>query len=271
MKKVIVITGASSWMWKETAKKLISEGHTVYALARRIEQMEDLQSLWGYPMQMDVSNENEIIQTVKTIIQKEWKIDVLWNNAWFGLYGTVEDVPLDEARRQFEVNVFWTANMIQKVLPYMREKKSWTIINTSSMWGKMYFPMWDWYHASKHAIEWLSDCLRLDLKAFNINVVILEPWFIATEFGWVLIQNLSKIKNSAYSNLMSKIMAGTKKSDETWDNSDPSVIANAISKIVNTTKPKTRYKVGKYAKLMVWMRVYLWDKIFDNIVMSQIK
>ncbi|MBW1656709.1 oxidoreductase [Flavobacterium quisquiliarum] len=270
MKKIILITGASSGMGKEAAKALIKQGHTVYAAARRINQMQDLKALGGYPIQMDVTNESEIETTINAIIQKEGKIDVLWNNAGFGLYGSVEDVSLDEARRQFEVNLFGIAAVTQKVVPHMRKANSGTIINTSSMGGKMYFPMGAWYHASKHAVEGLSDCLRLELKAFNIKVVVLEPGFIATEFGSVLLDNFSKIsKKSAYANLMEKIIEGTKKSAEGNGSSSPAIISDTVIKIVNSNNPKTRYRVGKFAKPMVWMRTYLGDKLFDKIVMSQ--
>jgi len=257
-------------MGKETARKLIQEGHTVYTVARRIDQMQDLKALGGFPMQMDVTNDADIQKVVETVVQKEGKIDVLWNNAGYGLYGSVEDVPLSAARTQMEVNVFGMAAMTQKVVPYMRKAKSGTIINTSSMGGKMYFPMGAWYHASKHAVEGLSDSLRLELQPFNIKVVVLEPGFIATEFGSVLMDNFSKLpKDSAYLNLMHKIAEGTKKAAESGGASKPSIIANTVSKIVRSENPKTRYRVGKYAKPMVWMRTYLGDRIFDKIVMSQ--
>lgn len=270
MKKVILITGASSGMGKETAKVLIGLGHVVYPVARRIENMNDLKEIGGFPIQMDVTNEEEIKQVVNSIIQKEGKIDVLWNNAGYGLYGAVEDVSIDDARRQMEVNVFGMAAVTQQVVPYMRQANAGTIINTSSMGGKMYFPMGSWYHASKHAVEGLSDCLRLELKQFNIKVVVLEPGFIATEFGSVLIDNFSKIsKNSVYKNLMDKIIEGTKKASEGNGSSKADVIADTIVKIINTNNPNTRYRVGKFAKPMVWMRIYLGDKLFDKIVMSQ--
>jgi Short-chain dehydrogenases of various substrate specificities len=269
-KKVILITGASSGMGKETAKALIGQGHTVYTVARRIDQMQDLKKLGGYPIQMDVTVEADIQNVVNTIIQKEGKIDVLWNNAGYGLYGSVEDVSLDEARKQMEVNVFGMAAMTQKVVPYMRKANAGTIINTSSMGGKMYFPMGAWYHASKHAVEGLSDCLRLELKPFNINVVVLEPGFIATEFGSVLLNQFEKIsKQTAYRNMMDKIIDGTKKAAQGNGSSKPTVISDTIVKIVNTKKPRTRYRVGKFAKPMVWMRTYLGDRMFDKIVMSQ--
>lgn len=270
MKKVILITGASSGMGKESAKALIQQGHIVYTVARRIDQMQDLKALGGHPIQMDVTNESDIQNVVETIIEKEGKIDVLWNNAGFGLYGSIEDVPLDEARKQMEVNVFGMAAMTQKVVPYMRKANSGTIINTSSMGGKMYFPMGAWYHASKHAVEGLSDCLRLELKPFNIKVVVLEPGFIATEFGSVLLNQFDTLpKDSAYKNIMDKIAKGTADAAKGNGSSQPSVISDAILKIVNSSNPKTRYKVGKFSKMMPWMRIYLGDKLFDKIVMSQ--
>ena len=270
MKKVILITGASSGMGKESAKILIRQGHTVYTVARRIDKMQDIKTLGGHPIQMDVTNESDIQQVVDTIIQQEGKIDLLWNNAGYGLYGSIEDVPLHEARKEMEVNVFGMAAMTQKVLPYMREAHSGTIINTSSMGGKMYFPMGAWYHTSKHAVEGLSDCLRLELKPFNIKVVILEPGFIATEFGTVLLDHFSKITSeSAYKDIMDKIAKGTADSAKGNGSSNPSVIADTIVKIANANNPKTRYKVGKFSKIMPWMRIYLGDKLFDRIVMSQ--
>lgn len=272
MKKVILITGASSGMGKVTAEKLIKEGHTVYAVARRIDQMQDLTSIGGKPLQMDVTNEANIEKVVDTIIQNEGKIDVLWNNAGYGLYGSVEDVSLEEARKQMEVNVFGLAAVTQKVVPFMRKQKSGLIINTSSVGGKVYFPMGTWYHASKHAVEGLSDCLRLELKPFGIDVVILEPGFIATEFGSVLLNNFEKIsKDSAYSDMMNAIITNTKKTEAEGGNSQPTVIADAVSKIIKTKNPKTRYSVGKMAKPLIFLRNLVGDKMYDKIVTSQLK
>jgi short-subunit dehydrogenase len=270
-KKVILITGASSGMGKESAKALIQQGHAVYTVARRIDQMQDLNAMGGHAIQMDVTKDSDIQNVVDTIIKKEGKIDVLWNNAGFGLYGSVEDVPVEDARQQFEVNLFGLAAITQKVLPYMRKANSGTIINTSSMGGKMYTPMGAWYHASKHAVEGFSDCLRLELKQFNINVVILEPGIIVTEFGDVMLKNISKYSaQGAYADLTSKLVVATKKMYEKGQGSKTTVISNTISKIVNERKPKTRYRVGMWAKPMVWLRIYLGDKIFDKIVMSQV-
>lgn len=272
MKKVILITGASSGMGKVTAEKLIKEGHTVYTVARRIDQMQDLANIGGKPLQMDVTNEADIEKVVDTIIQNEGKIDVLWNNAGYGLYGSVEDVSLEEARKQMEVNVFGLAAVTQKVVPYMRKQKSGLITNTSSVGGKVYFPMGAWYHASKHAVEGLSDCLRLELKPFGIDVVILEPGFIATEFGSVLLSNFEKIsKDSAYSEMMNAIITNTKKTEAEGNNSQPTVIADAVSKIIKTKNPKTRYSVGKMAKPLIFLRNLVGDRMYDKMVTSQLK
>lgn len=270
-KKVILITGASSGMGKESAKALIEQGHTVYTVARRIDQMEDLKKRGGFPMQMDVTNDEQVQSVIDHIIRKEGNIDVLWNNAGYGLYGSVEDIPVDEARRQFEVNLFGLASITQKIVPYMRKAKKGLIINTSSMGGKMYTPMGAWYHASKHAVEGFSDCLRLELKEFNIDVVVLEPGIIVTEFGDVMLQNIQRFSGKgAYAGLTQKLVAATQQMYNKGQGSKASVISKTISKIVSSEHPKTRYRVGLWAKPMVWLRIYLGDRMFDKIVMSQV-
>ena len=271
MKKVILITGASSGIGKEAAKMLIEQGHIVYAAARRIDQMQHLQTLGGFPIQMDITNEGDIQHVVDVIIEKEGKIDVLWNNAGYGLFGTIEDIPLSEARKQFEVNLFGLASLTQKVTPYMRQAKTGTIINTSSMAGKMYTPLGAWYHATKHAVEGFSDCLRLELRPFNIDVVVLEPGIIETEFGEVAVNNISQYSASgAYSGMTDKVIKAAQKLYQEGNGSKSAIVAKTVVNIVASKHPKTRYRVGKFAKSMVWMRVHLGDWLFDKIVMSQV-
>jgi short-subunit dehydrogenase len=181
-RQVVLITGASSGMGKETAKTLIEEGYTVYAAARRVEQMADLAELGGIPIKMDVTKEEDVVAAVERVKEGHGGVDILINNAGFGLYGAVEDVSLDAARYQFEVNMFGLAHLTQLVLPYMRQKRAGKIVNISSMGGKIYTTLGAWYHATKHAVEGWSDCLRLELKQFNIDVIIIEPGGIQTEF-----------------------------------------------------------------------------------------
>jgi len=273
MNKVILITGASSGMGKDAAIRLINDGHKVYTAARRIEKMKDLKDLGGHPIKMDISNDQEVQDVVDAIIDKEGKIDILWNNAGYGLYGSVEDITIEEAKRQFDVNLFGLANLTKKVLPYMRKANSGKIINTSSMGGKMYTLLGSWYHATKHALEGWSDCLRLELKPFNIDVVILEPGAIRTEFGEVMNKPmLERSKGSVYEKMAKTVAKATREFYGNDKNSSPtSVITETIVKIVNAKKPKTRYRVGKWAKPMVWMRVYLGDRLFDKILATQIK
>ena len=270
--KVILITGASSGMGKVTALELVKKGYIVYAAARRTDRMSDIQENGGHVMEMDVTKESDITRVVDTIIQQQGKIDILWNNAGYGLYGAVEDVPLEEARKQFEVNLFGIASLTQKVLPHMRKAGSGTIINTSSMGGKMYMPLGAWYHATKHALEGWSDSLRLDVKPFGIHVVILEPGAIATEWGGIMMDNMLKYSGKgAYSEIAHKVARTNKALNEKGDVSDPSVISDTIIKIIEAKRPKTRYLVGKWAKPMVWMRLNLGDNMFDKMVMSQFK
>jgi short-subunit dehydrogenase len=268
MGKVILITGASSGMGKETAKQLITEGHKVYTAARRMEHMDELKRLGGIPIQMDMTDDAGIQSVVDTVIKNEGRIDVLWNNAGYGLYGSVEDVNMNDARNQFEVNLFGLASLTQKVIPFMRKARSGTIINTSSMGGKMYTPLGSWYHASKHALEGWSDCLRLELKQFNIKVVILEPGIVQSGFAEVTMQQM--INNSGqgtYAGMVESIS----KAGGTIKMSPPSVISKTVAKIINAAHPKTRYRVGAMAKPLVWMRVYLGDNLFDKIMLSQVK
>lgn len=267
-KKVILITGASSGMGKVSARKLLQEGHCVYVVARRLDLMQDLEVEGAIAMKMDITNNDEVKQVVDTIIQKEGKIDVLWNNAGYGLFGPVENVSIDQARYQFEVNLFGLAHLTQLVLPHMRSQRSGTIINTSSVGGKVYTPLGAWYHATKHALEGFSDCLRLEVKQFNIHVVLLEPGIIETEFADVLEANTTKLGiGEAYRSFTDTVLAASRKIYEPGKGSKPDVIANTISKIVRSTRPKTRYRVGKLAKPIVWMRLYLGDRIYDKLVM----
>ena len=272
MKKVILITGASSGMGKDCALALIKQGHIVYGAARRTALMQDLLDAGGHAIELDITQPASINHAVNRIMSEQGRIDVLFNNAGYAVYGAVEDITIEEARNQFEVNLFGLAAITQAVVPLMRAQNKGLIINTSSMGGKMYTPLGAWYHASKHAVEGFSDCLRLELKQFNINVVILEPGIIVTEFGDVMLKNISKFSaEGAYSTLTRKLVTATKKMYENGQGSKTTIISKTVTKIVNSVKPKTRYRVRLWAKPMVWMRIYLGDKLFDKIVMSQVK
>lgn len=272
MKKIILITGASSGLGKDFALQLLKEGHIVYGAARRIDKMNDIESAGGKAIEMDVTNEEQIKAAVKTIINEQGKIDVLINNAGYAVYGAVETVSTEDAKRQFDVNIFGLANITKEVLPHMRKQNSGKIINISSMGGKMYTPMGAWYHATKHALEGWSDCLRLELQPFNIDVVIIEPGGIKTEFGDVLYDPMvSRSKGTPYESMANILAKTTKEMYDKGKVSPPSVITNLIIKAINSKKPKTRYVAGKFAKPMMFIRKYFGDRVFDKIIMSQVK
>jgi short-subunit dehydrogenase len=270
MNKVILITGASSGMGYVTALELIKTGHIVYGAARRSEKMEEIEDAGGRILKMDVTNSKEVEEGVNRIIKEQGKIDILWNNAGYGLYGPVEDINLDKARYQFEVNVFGPALLTQLVLPYMRKQRSGLIINTSSMGGKIYTPLGAWYHATKHAFEGWSDCLRLELKEFGIKVVILEPGLIETGFADGVENMFNKDSlNGAYKDIVKSMLDAA--TSGSMKGSDPILIAKTVKKIINSKNPKTRYLTGKMAKPLVRLRNLFGDKMYDRIIMSQIK
>ncbi|QYK04373.1 oxidoreductase [Shewanella zhangzhouensis] len=270
MKKVCVVTGASSGMGKDGALKLIKEGHIVYGLARRVSQMTELVAAGGFAIETDVTSIESIERAVAQIVAEQGRIDVLWNNAGYSVTGAVEDVSYEDAKRQFEVNLFGLAEMTKAVLPTMRKQKSGTIINTSSVGGKIYTPLGAWYHASKHALEGWSDCLRLELKPFNINVVIIEPGGISSEFGDVLYQPLvERAKGGAYQ-AMSTAVARTYKAiySNSKSMSSPAVIGELVVRIVASNSPRTRYIAGYMSRTILCLRSLLSDRIFDKVIMS---
>lgn len=270
-KKVILVTGASSGIGKVSALQLVKEGHVVYGAARRIDKMQDIIEAGGKAIQMDVTQAENVKRAVDEIIENEGRIDVLFNNAGYAVYGAVETVSIEDAKKQFEVNIFGLANITKEVLPHMRKQKSGSIINTSSMGGKMYTPLGAWYHATKHALEGWSDCLRLELKPFGIDVVIIEPGGIKTEFADVLYQPMiERAKGSPYEDISNKLAKSTMELYSKNQLSPPSVIASVVSKAVSAKKPKTRYVAGKFAKPMLFIRKYFGDRVFDKIIMSQV-
>ena len=271
-KKTALVTGASSGMGKEIAKRLIADGFQVYVAARNVEKMDDLVKLGARALKMDVSHEDQIKAAADRILSEAGGVDVLVNNAGFGLYGPVEDVTIDEARYQFEVNVFGAARLTQLLLPTMRERRSGTIVNITSMGGKIYTLLGAWYHATKHALEGWSDCLRLELAPFGIRVVIVEPGLIETGFGDVVSAGLlARSGKGAYATLTQAVAKSTQDAYGHGRGTSPGVIAEIVSKAVKTGKPRTRYVAGAYAKPMIVIRKWFGDRMFDRMIMSQMR
>ncbi len=262
--QTVLITGASSGIGKETARCLLQQGYVVYAAARRVEHMRDLEDMGATALKMDVTREEDIVAGVKRINEERGGTDVLVNNAGFGLYGPVEETPLDAARYQFEVNLFGLARLTQLVLPRMREKGAGKIVNISSIGGKVYSPLGSWYYASKHALEGWSDCLRWEVKRFGIDVIIIQPGLIRTEFGDVAFGGLKEnMRDSAYSRIFDRL---TERMDGYGGGSSPSVIADVVLKAVRARRPRTRYAAGRFAKPTLLFRKLAGDRMFDRLL-----
>lgn len=267
--KIALVTGASSGIGKETVKSLLAEGATVYAAARRVEKMTELTASGARVIPLDVTEEDSLVSAVNQIAKEAGSVDILVNNAGYGSYGAVEDVPLQEARRQFEVNIFGLARLTQLVLPGMRKNGYGKIINISSIGGKIYTPLGAWYHATKHALEGFSDSLRFETAAFGIDVVVVEPGGIATEWGQIAVDNLRKtFVKGAYARLAGQTADRTEKMYSSGKLSHPSVIATVIRQAVTVRRPKTRYAAGSMAGFALFMRRWLSDRMFDRMIRS---
>ena len=264
MGKIVLITGASSGMGREAAILLAKGGHTVYAGARRANRMDDLSAHGITPIEMDVSRGEDNERAVRRIIDAEERIDVLINNAGFGLCGAVEDIPLDDARYQFEVNLFGLAHLTQLVLPHMRAQGAGRIVNISSMGGRIFTPLGAWYHATKHALEGWSDCLRIETAPFNIQVVLIQPGGIRTEFGEVVAGELRKYRaGSAYKASLDRFLAMVSDPKTMSRGTDAGVLAQVFVEASTAARPRRRYVKGAFARPLMFIRKWFGDAAYE--------
>lgn len=264
-KKVALVTGASSGIGMATALELQAKGFTVYGAARRTDRMQKLSDNGIYTLTLDVTDNASMVSCIDSIMETEGKIDILVNNAGYGSFGAIEDVPMEEAHRQLEVNLFGLARMTQLIIPSMRKNSFGKIVNISSVGGKLCVPFGGWYHTTKFAIEGFSDCLRMELVPFGIDVIIIEPGLIKTDWGIIAADNLKRVSvNGAYAvaanrtaEKMMKYYAGSMLTK-------PEIIAKKIATAVTVRKPKTRYIIGFGAKPFVCLKYLLSDRMFDR-------
>ena len=268
MKKTVLITGASSGIGEETAKSLLAAGYIVYAGARRVDRMQPLVDAGARLLALDVTDDTSMTTAVETIVRETGRIDVLINNAGYGSYGALEDVPLEEARRQFDVNIFGLARLTQLVLPTMRAQRSGRIVNISSIGGKIGEPFGSWYHATKFAVEGLSDSLRMELRQFDIDVVVIQPGAIISEWNGIARDGLIKYSgNGPYRDSARAYVKFMETADSGRLPSPPSVVAKTIVKAVQARRPKTRYVTGGGAKPVLFLRRVLSDRAFDAMML----
>src|SRR5574341_412936 len=226
-KRVALVTGVSAGIGKAIVRRLLADGWTVYGGARRVERMEDIRSEGARIVRLDVTDEASMKSAVDALLAAEGRIDALVNDAGYGSYGALEDVPLDEARRQFEVNVFGLMRLTQLVLPSMRAARAGAIVNVSSMGGRLWMPIGGWYHATKHALEVLSDALRVETRPFGVRVVVVQPGAIESEWAGIAAGTLERTsRRSAYERLATPVMRALRNYGSA---ASPDVIAAAVS------------------------------------------
>jgi NAD(P)-dependent dehydrogenase (short-subunit alcohol dehydrogenase family) len=265
--KVALVTGASSGIGDATARRLAQLGYTVYAVARRADRMAALKERGIRTEPADVTDDATLVALVDKIISETGRIDVLVNNAGYGSYGALEDVPIAEARRQFDVNVFGLARLIQLVLPHMRAQRDGYIVNISSIGGKIWEPLGSWYHAAKFAVEGLSDSLRAEVAQFGIKVIVIEPGAIRTEWAAISADNLDAASAGTPYRDQARFVSGTlRATDKSRLTSGPAVVADAIGKAVQNPRPRTRYAVGGGARSILFAQRVLTDRGFDRLI-----
>lgn len=272
MSRNVLITGASSGIGKAIAFKLLNEGWNVFAVARRISRLSDLKEKGAVIIAVDLTSEESVINGVAQIQKEAGTIDILINNAGYGEYGSIEEVSTDEAKKQFEVNVFGLARITRLVLPKMRENRHGKIINISSMAGKATAPMGGWYHASKHAVEALSDALRMEVMPFGIDVIVIEPGAVKSEWAAIAKENLLRTSGhgpylryaEAMATLIDKFYAGNKPATS-------EKIADVIVKAAKAAKPRPRYIATSDARQFIFLKWLLTDRMFDRLLLHLLK
>lgn len=248
---VALITGASSGIGEATAISLAEAGWTVVGAARRLDRLESLRAKGVNPHAVDVTDDDSMVTLVEDVIAEHGRIDVLVNNAGYSVFGAVEDVPVDVARRQLEVNVLGVSRMSQLVLPHMRAAGSGRIINISSVAGQVSEPLGAWYHASKYAVEALSDAMRMELAPHGVQVAIIEPGPIRTEFGDIASDSLAEHSGSGPYAAQARRMAKAHQRMFKEDAADVSVVVDATVHAATADRPRIRYQAPRSAKAMV--------------------
>jgi NAD(P)-dependent dehydrogenase (short-subunit alcohol dehydrogenase family) len=264
--QVALVTGASSGIGEATARELAAAGWTVYAAARRVDRMQPLTDAGIRVIALDVTDEPSLRVAVERIIAETGRIDLLVNNAGYGSYGSVEEVALLEGRRQLDVNLFGAVELIRLVVPHMRAQGSGRIVNVSSIGGKIFTPFGGWYHASKFALEGISDVLRSELRPFGIDVVVVEPGAIKTEWSGIAADSLLATSGEGPYSVSAKRVAAAFSGPLTARASDPSVIAHAIVRAATARRPHVRYIAGSGARLILTARRLTSDRAFDWLV-----
>jgi NAD(P)-dependent dehydrogenase (short-subunit alcohol dehydrogenase family) len=268
--RAVLITGCSSGIGWATAERLARGGWTVYATARDAEAIASLRECGCRLLPLDVTDEESMRSAVEAVERAEGAVGVLINNAGYSQSGAVEEVPMEKVRRQFETNVFGLARMCQLVLPGMRRQGFGRIVNLSSMGGRLTFPGGGYYHATKHAVEAISDALRFEVRGFGVEVVVIEPGLIRTGFAETAVDSMGEDGSGPYAGFDSGVARVTRDNYEREPlarlGGGPEAVAETIVRAISATRPRARYTVTPSAKLLILARQILPDRAWDGLV-----
>jgi NADP-dependent 3-hydroxy acid dehydrogenase YdfG len=273
--KAVLITGCSSGIGEATAKRLAGHGWSVYASARRLESIEHLEGFGCKLLRLDVCDEDSMRAAIEAIEREHGAVGVLVNNAGYSQGGPVEQVPMQAVRRQFETNVFGLVELTQLVLPAMRAQHWGRIVNVGSMGGKLTLPGGGFYHATKHALEAISDALRFEVRGFGVDVTLVEPGLIVTEFGKTAAATVSEAgaDGDPYERFNAKLAAmtvGVYEGPMRHLGGGPDIVAKAIEKAISRRKAPSRMLLTPSARLTVMQRKLLPDRLWDAMLRTQV-
>jgi NAD(P)-dependent dehydrogenase (short-subunit alcohol dehydrogenase family) len=268
--KTVMITGCSTGIGRATAERLARKGWRVYATARDVEKISDLADRGCELLPLDVTDEDSMRSAVSEVERREGAVGVLINNAGYSQSGAVEEVPMEKVRRQFETNVFGLVRMCQLALPGMRRQRWGRIFNISSMGGVLTFPGGGFYHATKHAVEALSDALRFEVAGFNVKVTVIQPGIIRTGFADAATGSLDAPEDGPYAGFRAAVAQATRDNYERGPilklGGGPDAVAATIERALTADRPRTRYAVTPSAHLFIWLRRLLPDRAWDLVV-----
>jgi NAD(P)-dependent dehydrogenase (short-subunit alcohol dehydrogenase family) len=276
--KAVLITGCSSGIGRASALRLVRSGWTVYATARRPETIADLGETGARTLALDVTDEGSMRVAVETVEQEHGAVGVLINNAGYSQSGAIETVPLEAVRRQFETNVFGLVQLTQLVLGKMRAQRFGKIVNVGSMGGRLTFPGGGYYHATKYALEAISDALRFEVGGFGIDVILLEPGLITTEFGEAATASIAAANGSqddpagpyaAFNAALGALTKGAYEAPMRRLGAGPERVAKVIERAITRPRPPARITVTPSAKMMIATRRLLSDRAWDAAMRRQ--
>lgn len=274
--RAVLITGCSSGIGRATAQRLNDAGWTVYATARRRDALAELEQAGCHALALDVTDEQSMRLAVQVVEDREGAVGALVNNAGYSQSGAVETVPLQALRAQFETNVFGLVRMCQLVLPAMRAQRSGRIVNLSSMGGKLTFPGGGAYHASKHAVEAISDALRFEVRGFGVDVIVIEPGLIRTDFGATAGQGIPRDAGAGddpYAAFNDAVGVASESAYERGPlarlGGPPEAVARTIAAALDARRPRSRYTVTVSAKVMIAQHALLPDRAWDAFMATQ--